>query len=40
MQTGEFAAAQGIDHKIAFNWWVKHMLKKRDRVIASIRSGR
>ena len=33
----EFAVAQGIDHKPAFNWWVKHALKKRDRIIASIR---
>ena len=37
VQTAEFAVAQGIDHKQAFNWWVKHVLKKRDRIIASIR---
>ena len=37
MQTAEFAVAQGIDHEPAFNWWVKHVLKKRDRIIASIR---
>ena len=28
---------QGIDHEPAVNWWVKQMLKKRDRIIASIR---
>ena len=33
----EFAAVQGIDHEPAFNWWVKYVLKKRDRIIASIR---
>ena len=28
---------QEIDHELAFNWWVKHVLKKKDRIIASIR---
>ena len=37
MQTAEFAVAQEIGHEPAFNWWVKHKLKKRDRIIASIR---
>ena len=37
MQTAEFAVVQGIDHEPAFNWWVKHVLNKRDRIIASIR---
>ena len=36
MQTTELAVVQGIDHEQAFNWWVKHMLKKRDRLVASI----
>ena len=27
----------GIDHEPAFNLWVKHVLKKRERMIASIR---
>ena len=37
LQTAEFAVAQGIVHKHAFNLWVKHVPKKRDRIIASIR---
>ena len=37
MQIAEFAVFQGIDHKPAFNRWVKHVLKKRGRKIASIR---
>ena len=37
VQTAEFAVAQGIEHEPFFNWWVKHVLKKRDRIIASIR---
>ena len=29
--------AQGINHKPAFNWWVEYVLKKKDRIVASIR---
>ena len=37
METAEFAVSQRIDHEPAFNWFVQHVLKKRDKVIASIR---
>ena len=37
VQTAEFAVTQRIDHEPSFNWWLKHVLKKRDRMIASIR---
>ena len=37
VKTAEFAVAQVIDCEIAFNWWAKHVLKKRDRIIATIR---
>ena len=37
VQMAEFAVAQGIDHELAFNWWVKDVLKRRHRIIASIR---
>ena len=37
METAEFTVEGGIDHKPAFNWWVKYMIKKRDRIIASFR---
>ena len=37
VQRAEFAVVQGIDIKPAFNWWVKHVCKKRDRIIASVR---
>ena len=37
VQTAEFTVAEGIDHEPAFNWWVKHVLKMRDRIIASIK---
>ena len=26
----------GIDHEPAFNWWVPHVLKKRDRIISAV----
>ena len=28
VETAEYAVAQGIDSQPAFNWWVKHVLKK------------
>ena len=37
MQTTEFAVVQGNDHELTFNKWIENMLKKRDRIIASIR---
>ena len=37
VQTAEYAVAQGIDHEPAFNWWVPHVLKKRDRIIAQVK---
>ena len=37
VQTAEFAVVQGIDHAPAFNWWVKHVLNKRNRIMVSIR---
>ncbi len=27
---------QGIDHELAFDWWVLHVLKKHDRVISLV----
>ena len=30
VQVAKFAIAQGIDHEPAFNWWVKHVLKKSE----------
>ncbi len=33
LETAEYAMTQGIDHKPASNWWVPHVLKKRDRII-------
>ena len=38
VQTAKFAFVPGNDHEPAFNWWVKHVLKKIDRIIASIRT--
>ena len=37
MQTAKFVVAQWIVYKPSFNWWVKHVLKKRDRIIARVR---
>ena len=29
--------AQGIEHEPAFNWWVPHVLQKRDRIISLVK---
>ena len=34
----EFALVQEINHEPAFDWWLKLVLKKRDRIIASVRT--
>ena len=28
---------QKVDHEPAFSWWLKHMLQKRDRIVAKVR---
>lgn len=38
VKVAEYAYMQGIDHEPAFNWWVGHVLKKRDRIIAKVKS--
>ncbi len=34
--TAEYDVTQGIDHEPDFNWWVSHVLKKRDRIISLV----
>jgi hypothetical protein len=36
IETTEYAMTKGIDHKPAFNWWVSHVLKKRDPIISLV----
>ena len=36
VQVAEYALARGIDHEPAFNWWVKHTLRKRDSIISLV----
>jgi hypothetical protein len=38
LQLAEYAVANNIDHEPAFNWWVHHTLKVRDRVIGKVQS--
>ena len=37
LETAEFAVTAGIDHEPAYNWWVPHTLKKRDRIISMVK---
>ncbi len=40
IETAEFAKILGIDHhEPAFNWWVPHVLRKRDHIISLVRKG-
>ena len=38
MEMAEFAVAQKIDREPAFNWWVPHILKKREAIIKLVKS--
>jgi len=35
IEVAEYAVSMGIDHEVAFGWWVPHVLKKRNRIIAA-----
>jgi hypothetical protein len=36
IETAKYAKILGIDHEPAFNWWVPHVLRKRDRIISLV----
>ena len=38
LQIGDYAIANGIANKPAFSWWVPHVVKKRNRIIAKVKS--
>jgi hypothetical protein len=38
VQTAEFAKASGIADEPAFAWWVRDVLKKRDRIVSKVKS--
>jgi hypothetical protein len=37
LQVAEYAVAQGIENEPEFNWWVLFVLKKRERIIKSVK---
>jgi hypothetical protein len=37
IETAEYAKILGIYHELAFNWWVPHVLRKRDHIISVMR---
>jgi hypothetical protein len=37
IETTEYAVTKGLDHEPAFNWWVPHVLRKRDQIISLVR---
>jgi hypothetical protein len=36
IEIAEYAVTKGINLEPAFNWWVPHVLKKRDRIISLV----
>ena len=38
VKVAEYAVAREIDQGPAFVWWVPHILKKRNRIIASVKN--
>ena len=38
IEVAEFALAHNFDKEPAFQWWVKKVVKKRDHVIAKVKS--
>ena len=36
IETAEYAIAHGIHKEPAFNWWVPHVIRKRDRIINKV----
>jgi hypothetical protein len=37
IETAEYAKILGINHEPAFNWWIPHVLKKKDHIISLVR---
>jgi hypothetical protein len=37
IEVAEYAKILSIDHELAFNWWVPHILKKRHRIISLVK---
>ncbi len=37
LQIAEYAVSMSVNHKPGFNWWVPHMLKKHDAIIALVK---
>ncbi len=37
IETAKYAKIIGIDHEPAFNWWVPHVLKKRNQIILLVK---
>ena len=38
VELAEYAIANNIDEEPAFNWWVKHTIKKRDVIISKVKT--
>ena len=39
VETAEYSVSHEINHQLAFNWWVREVLKKRPRIIYIVNKG-
>ena len=37
IETAEFAVHRDLDHSPGFDWWVRHTLKKRDKIVSAVK---
>jgi len=38
VQTAEYAISRGIHDEVAFKWWVKHTIRKKDHILKAVRT--
>ena len=39
VEVAEYSVTRNINQEPAFEWWVRHFPKKRDRIIAAVAKG-
>ena len=37
LELAEYTVANNIDDELAFNWWVRDAIKRRDRIISKVK---
>ena len=37
VMAAEYVVAHGLEEEPAFNWWISHVLRKRERIVKMVR---